>query len=96
MLRDGTHLKVGKRYRAALASAFRLGQCDRHALALMASWVAVLLGQGIVPQEQEPAANAIDEAMFADALDKMRESYRSMAEHMPSHAEFIAQACPAG
>lgn len=60
-----------------------------------ASWVAVLLGQGIVPQEQEPAAGAIDEALVADALDKMRESYRSMAEHMPAHAEFIAQACPA-
>ncbi|MEO7364867.1 MAG: tryptophan halogenase family protein [Sphingomicrobium sp.] len=59
------------------------------------SWVAVLLGQGIVPEEQEPAANAIDEGMFADALDKMRESYRSMAEHMPAHAEFIDQACPA-
>jgi tryptophan halogenase len=60
------------------------------------SWVAVLLGQGIVPLEQEPAADAIDQAMFADALDKMRESYQSMAEHMPSHAEFIAKACPAG
>ncbi|MEO8547849.1 MAG: tryptophan halogenase family protein [Sphingomicrobium sp.] len=60
-----------------------------------ASWVAVLLGQGIVPDEQEPAANAIDEALVVDALDKMRQSYRSMAEHMPSHAEFIAQACPA-
>lgn len=60
-----------------------------------ASWVAVLLGQGIVPQEQEPAAYAIDQAMIADALDKMRESYRSMAEHMPAHADFIARACPA-
>ena len=60
-----------------------------------ASWVAVLLGQGIVPEEQEPAADAIDPAMFADALDKMRQSYVGMAKHMPSHADFIAQACPA-
>ena len=59
------------------------------------SWVAVLLGQGFVPEEPEPAAAAIDPAMAADALDKMRLSYRRMAEHMPSHADFIAQACPA-
>ncbi|MDB5691834.1 MAG: tryptophan halogenase [Alphaproteobacteria bacterium] len=60
-----------------------------------ASWVAVLLGQGIVPEDHEPAANALDPAMIADALDKMRLSYRRMAEHMPSHGDFIAKACPA-
>ena len=59
------------------------------------SWVAVLLGQGVVPQEQEPAVAAIDPAMAADTLDKMRESYRRMAEQMPAHADFIAQACAA-
>jgi tryptophan halogenase len=60
-----------------------------------ASWVAVLLGQGMVPEAQEPALNAIDPDVAADALDKMRLSYRRMAEHMPAHADFIAQACPA-
>jgi tryptophan halogenase len=60
-----------------------------------ASWVAVLLGQGIVPEEQEPAAGAIDPAMAADALDKMHASYRRMAENMPAHGAFIAQACAA-
>jgi tryptophan halogenase len=60
-----------------------------------ASWVAVLLGQGIVPEEQEPAVNAIDPVMASDALDKMRVSYRRMAEHMPPHADFVARACPA-
>lgn len=61
-----------------------------------ASWVAVLLGQGIAPEEQEPAANALDPAMIADAMDKMRLSYAAMAEHMPAHADFVAAACPAG
>ena len=59
------------------------------------SWVAVLLGQGIVPEEQEPAVGAVDPQMAADALDKMRLSYRRMAENMPAHADFIARACPA-
>ena len=60
-----------------------------------ASWVAVLLGQGIVPEEQEPAVEAIDSDTVAEALDKMRLSYERMAEHMPRHEEFIAQACRA-
>jgi tryptophan halogenase len=59
------------------------------------SWVAVLLGQGIIPDEPEPAVDALDGAFVADALDKMRLSYRAMAEQMPTHAEFIAKACPA-
>jgi tryptophan halogenase len=59
------------------------------------SWAAVLLGQGLVPDEVEPAAAAIDPALVAEALDKMRASYRQMAEHMPTHAEFIARACAA-
>ncbi|MFL6857241.1 MAG: tryptophan halogenase family protein [Allosphingosinicella sp.] len=59
------------------------------------SWVAVLLGQGIVPEDHEPAADAIDPAMAAEAMDKMRESYRRMAEHMPTHGEFVARACSA-
>ncbi|TSB05034.1 tryptophan halogenase family protein [Sphingorhabdus contaminans] len=61
-----------------------------------ASWVAVLLGQGIVPAETEPAAFAIDPAMTSDALEKMRTSYTRMAEHLPRHEDFIAQVCAAG
>lgn len=59
------------------------------------SWVAVLLGQGIVPEQPEPAVSAIDADYAAEALDKMRLSYRRMAEQMPPHADFVAQACPA-
>ena len=59
------------------------------------SWVAVLLGQGMLPSETEPAVDAIDPNMAREALDKMQLSYRQMAEHMPRHADFIAQACPA-
>ncbi len=57
--------------------------------------LAVLLGQGVVPEEHEPAADALDSAMIADALDKMRLSYRRMAEEMPTHADFVARVCAA-
>ncbi len=60
-----------------------------------ASWVAVMLGQGIVPDEHEPAADGLEEGYIADVLDKMRLSYRRMADHMPTHGEFIARSCAA-
>lgn len=66
---------------------------ENHELFGTASWVAVLLGQGLVPDDYEPAADALDEMTIADALDKMRQSYRQMAEHMPSHGDFVADAC---
>jgi tryptophan halogenase len=58
-----------------------------------ASWVAVLLGQGIAPDDYEPAADALDPGFIADAMDKMQLSYRRMAEHMPMHGDFVAQVC---
>jgi tryptophan halogenase len=54
-----------------------------------------MLGQGIVPDDVEPAAMAMDEAFIADAIDRMRLSYRKTAEQMPTHADFIARCCPA-
>lgn len=59
-----------------------------------ASWVAVLLGQGEIPEEPEPAANAMDQTFISNALDQMRLSYRQTAEQMPLHGEFIARTCP--
>ena len=51
--------------------------------------------KSLPPEEQDPAVMTIDAKMASDMLDKMRESYRRMAEHMPTHAGFIADACPA-
>jgi tryptophan halogenase len=59
------------------------------------SWAAVMLGQGLVPEEHEPAADALDPDMIGDAMDKMRLSYARMAEHMPMHGDFIARSCAA-
>jgi tryptophan halogenase len=69
---------------------------DGYELFATPSWVAVLLGQGMVPEDHEPAADAMDEAQLTDVLDRMRLGYRQTAERMPSHADFIARACRAG
>jgi tryptophan halogenase len=54
------------------------------------SWVAVMLGQHIVPDEYEPAVDALDEARVAQALEEMRIAYLRAAEQLPSHTDFLA------
>jgi len=56
------------------------------------SWVAVMLGQHIVPEEYEPAVDALDQARVAQALEDMRLTYLRAAEQLPSHAEFLGLA----
>jgi len=82
-----------------LASKFELWRSkgrlfrDNQELFGPASWVAVFLGQGVIPQEQDPAVLRIDADMTSEMIDKMHLSYRLVAEQMPAHAEFVAKAC---
>jgi tryptophan halogenase len=48
-----------------------------------------MLGQGIVPEDHEPAVDGLDEARVAAALEQMREAYLGMAQQLPTHQEFI-------
>jgi tryptophan halogenase len=59
------------------------------------SWVAVMLGQHIVPEDNEPAAEALDEDRVAAAIEEMRIGYLETAQAMPSQADFIARCCAA-
>ena len=58
------------------------------------SWIAVCLGQHIVPEEHEPAADALDENLVAQALEQMRQGYWETAQRMPTHGEFLARIAP--
>src|SRR5204863_489963 len=58
------------------------------------SWVAVGLGQGIVPQHWEPAVDALDEDLVAQALEQMRAGYADTAARLPSHGDFLRATAP--
>jgi len=47
------------------------------------SWVAVMLGQGIMPDGYDPVVDALDAGKVAGALRQMRASYADMAAQMP-------------
>jgi tryptophan 7-halogenase len=59
------------------------------------NWVAVLLGQGIVPAGHDPIADAMDDTRVLAALAQQRTTYAAQAERMPTHADYIAQNCAA-
>jgi tryptophan halogenase len=59
------------------------------------SWIAVYLGQRIIPHRYDPLADEIPEAALASELRRMREMIAKAAASTTSHAEFIQQYCAA-
>ncbi|MBT2134957.1 tryptophan 7-halogenase [Croceibacterium sp. LX-88] len=58
----------------------------------LTSWVAVLLGQNIWPDNYDPIVDTLDEAKVAVALKDMRERYHQAAMALPSQEEFLRAA----
>ncbi len=55
------------------------------------SWVAVMLGQNIVPEGYDPIADSMDEGRIAEAMEQLRQGYFQTAQAMPTHREFLAR-----
>jgi tryptophan halogenase len=53
------------------------------------SWVAVMLGQGIIPAEPDPLASAMPDAEVLRAMAELRRSYESAAERLPLASDYI-------
>jgi tryptophan halogenase len=64
-------------------------------LFLEPSWIAVLMGQGIMPRSYDPLADGTERTTLEKILLNMRETVRRTAELMPTHGEFIARHCRA-
>jgi len=59
-------------------------------LFLDASWVALFLGQGVLPEGYDPRAEAMPADMLGPALDRLRDALAAAAEAMPEHRAAIA------
>ncbi|HEX8263187.1 MAG TPA: tryptophan halogenase family protein [Allosphingosinicella sp.] len=61
-----------------------------------ASWLAVLLGQGVRPRRYDPLADTVDSAGIEATLARMAPFVRKAAEAMPPHSAYIKRHCAAG
>ncbi|RYD29197.1 MAG: tryptophan halogenase, partial [Lysobacteraceae bacterium] len=59
------------------------------------SWVAVMLGQGIVPSTCDPIVATLPSGDVAHSLLSMQRAIHTAAEQMPTHQQFIAHYCAA-
>jgi tryptophan halogenase len=60
-----------------------------------ASWIAVMLGQGVEPARHDPLADASSIDATRLAFKQMREALARTAASMPSHGEFLRAHCRA-
>jgi len=67
----------------------------RNGLFLEPSWVAVYLGQGIVPDGWDPRVAMADPAGLARATDTLHRQIAAAAASMPDHATYLATRLPA-
>jgi tryptophan 7-halogenase len=58
-----------------------------------ASWTAVMLGQGLMPNGHDPLVESLEEKQMNQMLARMGKAFRDTADRMPSHADFIARHC---
>ncbi|MEM9529333.1 MAG: tryptophan halogenase family protein [Pseudomonadota bacterium] len=64
-------------------------------LFLEPSWLAVLLGQRIVPAGYDQRVNDVPEQQLRERLRQLRRRIAASAASMPDHAEFLRHYCPA-
>jgi tryptophan halogenase len=62
-------------------------------LFLPPSWIAVYLGQQVIPNRYDPLADNMTAAELTRQLDELRALIRYGAEAMPSHVAFIEKYC---
>ncbi|MEQ5788963.1 tryptophan 7-halogenase [Erythrobacter sp. NFXS35] len=76
------------------AAAGRIGR-DADDLFRDASWVQVMLGQGIMPADYDPMADQIGDAQLGEFLANLRTIVERAVAGLPSHEDYLRQHCMA-
>lgn len=68
---------------------------DQEELFTEASWLQVMVGQGLLPEAWHPMVEALSESEIEGLLEGVRGVLERAAEVMPEHAEYIERHCRA-
>lgn len=66
-----------------------------HDLFDIPSWVAVMIGQNVMPVGHDTVADALDDEKVLAAMRSMAANYRAQAERLPTHEAYIEERCKA-
>jgi tryptophan halogenase len=58
-----------------------------------ASWVAIFVGQGILPRRYDPMADRVELDRLRAGMRHRRETIARIADRLPLHSEFVARTC---
>ena len=59
------------------------------------SWIAVFLGQNVVPEGYNPLVDSLPENEVENRLNAMRAELAQAVPQMPEHDVFLSRYCPA-
>lgn len=59
------------------------------------SWIQVMLGQGITPQQHHPVADLMGDAELAQFLDGIRSNVDRTVRQLPTHQAYVERYCKA-
>ena len=76
------------------ASSGRVGR-DADDLFREASWVQVMLGQGVMPQSHDPMAGGLSDAQLTEFLGNVRTLIERAVGTLPSHEDYLKANCAA-
>ncbi|SOB87403.1 tryptophan halogenase [Sphingomonas guangdongensis] len=62
----------------------------------VASWVAVLIGQGVMPTGYDPLVDALDDARVIAAMRELRGGYARVAAQLPAHGAVVQELAARG
>jgi tryptophan halogenase len=57
------------------------------------SWLAVLVGQQVLPRRADPLVDGVDASRLLARLEQLRASVRESVEIMPTHGDFLQSGC---
>ena len=67
----------------------------RDDLFTISSWVAVMIGQNILPASYDPVVDGVPDKQIKEMMADIRNVYSEAAAHMPPHSAFINKFCAA-